>query len=176
MQTIRDTIRAPAAPALLALALALGACSGEGGGGTAHELAAAAPGTGVGDPAAALPANPYVADLAEPAPPVTTSSGLVVSPEFDFRARREVPLVIDVPEARGRTAHLSLCLEWEPGATAGAAPEVDYGSCVLRTTIEDGRLEADLAVASRREAVLAVLWFADPGLAPAYREIRLDGV
>ena len=165
MKTVRPIRRG----APLAAALALAACSGES---TVYGDGAGNASSGTGEPAAALPAAPYVEDLVEDAPPPTTTAELVVAPEFEFRTGRDVPLVIDVPEARGATTYLSLCLEWEGDAVA---PEVDYDSCVLRTTLEDGYFETDVAIANQHDSVLAVVWFADPAVPPVYRELSVGG-
>ena len=116
---------------------------------------------------------PYKVDVAEVAIPESTTSRIVVPPQFDFASDRDVTLSIDIPEARATTSYLSLCLEWEDVGTA--APEVDYGSCVLRTTLDDGRLDTVLPLANHHDALLAVVWFADPGIEPVYREVRPDG-
>lgn len=178
MDTLRRTPRphAPLALAPLALCAVLGACGGEttsyeAGPGSASAPATASPGA----PAAALPANPYAADVVVPEAASTTTGNIVVEPAFDFSSDRDVGFVIDVPEARGSTTYLNLCLEWEVATAAGApAYEVDYGSCVLRTTMTDGYYEGDVALANQHGSMLAVIWFTDPDRAPVYRELRAD--
>ena len=161
------TIRTVRSGLPIAVALALSACSGES---TVYGADDAGP--AAGEPAAALPAEPYVEGFVDAPPPESTTAELVVAPEFEFRSGRDVPLVIDVPEARGATTYLSLCLEWEGDAVA---PEVDYDSCVLRTTLEDGYFETDVAIANQHDSVLAVVWFADPAVPPVYRELSVGG-
>ena len=164
-------------PALVpALALALAAC-----GGTEYETGpGAGPGgaeaTVTGTPAAALPVDPYAEGVWQPAPPATTTARLVASPGFDFASARDVPFALDVPEARGTSASLSLCTEWErENDSRGAGYDVDYGSCALRATMVDGYHEGVLALGNQHDTVLAVVWFDDPAAGPVYRELRLEG-
>ena len=151
------------------LALALGACTGGdlSGGGSGYSRDAAQA------PAAALPANPYTVEVSSgqavlPEPPTTTAGRLVVDPQFDFGSSRQVLVSLDMPEARGVTANLNVCLDWESDE---AGYTVDYRSCLLRADIVDGRFEQEVTLANQYDAMLAVVHFDDPERPAYYREL-----
>lgn len=92
-------------------------------------------------------------------------------PEFDFRTSGSLKINLDIPEARGEEATVSLCTEYNPG---GTVYEINYDSCLLRAPLIDGRFKHEISLTNQFEAVVAAVWFQNPDIAPVMREFRRD--
>ncbi len=94
-----------------------------------------------------------------------------VSPEFTFKTSDTVQLALDFPEARGTRATVLICTDYS--GTEGSY-SVNYDSCLVRAPLVDGRLDHEMKVLSRHSTSLSVVWFAEPGSEPLYRELTMS--
>lgn len=90
--------------------------------------------------------------------------------EFSFQASRAVPVSVSFEEAQGERALVTICTDYT--ATSNGY-DVDYGSCIARATLVDGRFEEELRIPSRYKSVIGVAWFKDPGRNPLFIELSL---
>lgn len=148
----------------LVVASALSSC---GGGSSSPEQAAAV------QPEASV--NPYQeSTLAYSAQQVVTQDNetaqLTVANDFDFATSDTVEIALDFPEARNDQATVLICTDY---ALEQGEYEINYDSCLARAPLLNGRIDHQVKVLNRYDAVLGVVWFAQPGTDPLYQEITL---
>ncbi len=159
------------------LAVTLGACSG------GAQQAENAPDIGAANGSTSVPVvsteaaetveNPYDQSTLDYSTQqaeaqISATDQVTASPDFAFRTSEYAPVALDFVEARGQRATVMVCTSYEP---VGSEFSVDYDSCLMRAPLVDGYFEDRILVPTRHQSGIGVVWFAEPGHAPLYREI-----
>ena len=99
------------------------------------------------------------------------TSDLVVDAEFDFASSRSIAVNFDIADAQGTDASVSICTDYGSG---GDAFDVNYDSCTVNAEMRNGQFNHVMEVTHEFDAVVAVVWFQDPGTAPLYKEFFVN--
>lgn len=137
------------------ISLSLVACGGGGG-------ASSAPSSTT---ATVLPeADVAVIDVIEPEPNVIyeTTAELLVSKSFSLK--QEYELAVSYKNDDSRSTYLSVCTEFTEGEKS---IEVNYNSCLLRTSIE-GDYTNMLTIANDKNRLVMAIWYIDDMENPRY--------
>lgn len=97
--------------------------------------------------------------------PVSESSTISAEPTFLFDTSRTVRLKVGLADVVGIKGSLSICTDYEETATGF---DINYNSCPIRATVENGQLEKDMSLMNQFDSVVAVIWFRDREIAPKY--------
>lgn len=142
---------------LLALCTALIGCGGGGGPGGAGQSA----------PAPSGDSNDAAAEAPQPTA-VTQMNDLAVDQRFVFSSSFPVGVSIDVSTSNPDADYVTVCL---PSASEPTEP--DFGNCLVRSELDDGRLSGEFQITGNTTRVFTVLWdFANPS-APVTRSFEV---
>lgn len=148
-------------PSILSLTLCslLAACGG--GGGNAPEadsLTSDAPSSAEGSKNAATATSASSETSAQAPAAVTQMSDLVVDEGFPFTPSFPINISVNVADSQPQVDQVTMRL---PSATASEQP--DMNNCIVRSTLEQGRLVRDAQIRGDITRLYAVLWdFAAP--------------
>lgn len=132
------------------------------------------------------PAAPEVTNVAEPSPVLvspyvesiaTNSEALVNVPDsesstistqasFLFDTSKTVHLKVNLTDTVGTQGSLSVCTDYQETETGFS---VDYKSCPIRGTLENGQFDQDMSLMNQFDSVIAVIWFRNQEFAPRYQ-------
>ena len=121
--------------------------------------------------AAQAATSPDTTEAAVAAAVAANTSDLVVDADFDFASSRSIAVNFDIADAQGTDASVSICTDYGSG---GDAFDVNYDSCTVNAEMQNGQFNHVMEVTHEFDAVVAVVWFQDPGTAPLYKEFFVD--
>ncbi|WML91621.1 hypothetical protein RCF98_04600 [Thiothrix lacustris] len=101
----------------------------------------------------------------------TSTAAIIAAPEFDFASARTIDIQFDVPEARTTEGMLSLCTKYS--SESDGTFNINYDSCLVQATLVNGLYQSQMELTNDVNSVIGVIWFADPDLAPVYKEFTL---
>ncbi|MEM7259523.1 MAG: hypothetical protein AAF404_19280, partial [Pseudomonadota bacterium] len=99
--------------------------------------------------------------------PVVDTKSLIVSDDFAFDTAQKISVDFDLTSARGTEGAVSICTSYEQDSSGF---DIDYNSCTVRGTMNDGVFSHTMEVTNEFESVVAVVWFQDSSIQPEYRE------
>lgn len=99
-----------------------------------------------------------------------SSSEIVVPKGFDLETEQAFTLAVNHSQTNV-DAYLSVCTDFE--AQADGSFDINYDSCVMRTSLEFDTFEAEIAVTNDVTKLIAALWFMDTEIDPIYSEWTL---
>lgn len=94
-----------------------------------------------------------------------SSNDIVVPAGFDLKTEQTFNLAVNHPNT-GADAYLSVCTDYE--TRADGSFNIDYDTCVIRTSLEFDTFDAEIAVTNDVEQLVAALWFLDTSIDPIY--------
>lgn len=142
--------------ALITACFAIAACGGGGGGGSTEQ-----PASQTSPPTSTQP------PVTQPVPKSTKD--LVASANFDMQSTWAMTVTIEL--ATQADGFLSLCTDYAPD---GDAFDINFGSCILRTNLKDGRFSGKVTLSSAVERLIAVLYYFDENSTPQYQEFAIE--
>jgi len=102
--------------------------------------------------------------------PETQTAELQVNNDFNFETSRRTKVQLSVPDAVSVAAEATFCTEYT--RLDNGEYDVDYDSCVLQAPLNGGELSTELSLVNQHGSVLAVVWFQDESMPPAYQEFN----
>lgn len=99
-----------------------------------------------------------------------SSSDIVVPKGFDLETEQAFSLAVNHSQT-DVDAYLSVCTDFE--AQADGSFDINYDSCVMRTSLEFDTFQAEIAVTNDVTNLIAALWFMDTDIDPIYSEWAL---
>lgn len=131
-------------------------------------------------PAAALPTPedlnpvPYVEDAVDNKDfttiPETETSQILTTANFLFDTAKSVRLQVNLSQAHEIQSSLSLCTVYEQ---TEAGYFVDYNSCAVKASLENGQFEYSMKMVNQFDSVIAVVWFPGQEFSPLYNELKV---
>ena len=145
---------------LAGISVALVACGG-GGGGDASPAPQPTPTADSGAPDA-----PEPADTPEPPAVIETTSDITTSETFKFTSSYSVNVDLSVSDDQMDQVFVNLCSGFE---SAGDGYEIDYDSCLVRSSLPGGRYTGEILVPNHVDSLLAEIRFFDADKSPDYQ-------
>ncbi len=96
-----------------------------------------------------------------------SSSDIVVPDGFDLETEQVFNVEVNHPHS-GTNAYLSVCTDY--AVKADQTFDINYDSCLMRTSLEFQTFESEIAVTNDVTTLVAALWFMDTSLDPIYVE------
>jgi hypothetical protein len=94
----------------------------------------------------------------------TTSAEIDVPDGFSLNSERSFNLTVTRIEDDNQAAYLSICSDYKRHSDGSYS--INYGSCLLRTSLNDKNYEAIITVTNDTVGLVAVLWFMDESKQP----------
>jgi len=98
-----------------------------------------------------------------------SSSDIVVPNGFDLETEQVFNVAVNHPHSDA-DAYLSVCTDF--AVKADQTFDINYDSCLMRTSLEYQTFESEIAVTNDVTNLVAALWFMDTSLDPIYVEKR----
>ncbi len=102
-----------------------------------------------------------------------SSSDIIVPNGFDLETEQAFSLGVNHPHV-DTDAYLSVCTDYTANADDGF--DINYDSCLMRTSLEFHTFETEIAVTNDVTNLVAALWFMDTTLDPIYVEWELSEI
>ncbi len=99
-----------------------------------------------------------------------SSSDIVVPQGFDLETEQTFSLGVNHPHT-DTDAYLSICTDFTKKSDGSV--DINYDSCVMRTSLEFQTFEAEIAVTNDVTSLIAALWFIDTSIDPVYTDWTL---
>jgi len=96
-----------------------------------------------------------------------SSSDIVVPNGFDLETEQVFNVGVNHPHS-DTDAYLSVCTDY--AIKADQTFDINYDSCLMRTSLEFQTFESEIAVTNDVTTLVAALWFMDTSLDPIYVE------
>lgn len=101
----------------------------------------------------------------------TNTDSLNIDRSFSFDTARTIDIDFNIEAAISSDANVSICTDYSP---AGLEYDVNFESCMISGTLEDGVFKHSMEVTNDKDAVVAVVLFQDATIAPLYKEFKVD--
>lgn len=100
---------------------------------------------------------------------VQKTADLVVAKDFNFDSSSMLEIDVDVSGKSAAQSHLSICKDYQANDAGGY--EVNFDSCLIRTSLQNGLYQGKLNVTHDIEKLISVVLFMDDVQNPQYTEI-----
>lgn len=102
--------------------------------------------------------------------PQSETAQFIALPEFLFDTARTVRLKVDMRDAVGTEASLSLCTDFQEAETGY---KINYQKCPIQGVVSNGQFERALELMNQFDTAVAVIWFPNREFPPRFRKFEL---
>lgn len=115
--------------------------------------------------------SPYVESIATNSEelvniPDSESSTISTQASFLFDTAKTVRIKVNFSDIVGTQGSLSICTDYQASESGF---RVNYDSCPIRGTLENGQFEEDMSLMNQYDSVIGVVWFRNQEFAPRYQ-------